>query len=93
LGVSDYLTKAPLERHKVREAVQTALRKGQSHDDELVKRYRALVEQKYQRVLSPSEVNELEELSERLDDLDEPFYRPIINRLQEALDKKEQGTG
>lgn len=52
-------------------------------------RYHELVEQKHTIGLSQAEEAEMRRLDKELDELDEEFYRPILNNLRDLLDKKQ----
>ena len=55
-------------------------------------RFQQLVEANYTRSLSPKEKVEMRALESRLRDTDEPFYRPILDRLtSRRLAKKPRG--
>jgi hypothetical protein len=50
-------------------------------------RYRSLIDRKYLGGLSPSEQNELEALQVTLEEMDQPYYEAIGERLRTLLDQ------
>jgi hypothetical protein len=54
----------------------------QGSADRREQRYGQLVNLKYERGLSPTEVAELESLTVELADLDASYYEPILSRAQ-----------
>jgi len=52
---------------------------------QLQERFRVLVDRKYLDTLTPSEEEEMRRLDAEISIMDEPFYRPIIERLRAEL--------
>ena len=48
----------------------------------VLSRYHLLINRKHVSGLSPGEIEELESLTQALDEMDEPFYKRVINTLQ-----------
>jgi type III restriction enzyme len=59
---------------------------GQPNED-LLLQYRTLVDRKYLVGLSDSETRQLDELSNRIDEENEQFYSPILERIKLMLSK------
>ena len=52
-------------------------------------RYQTLINRQYLNGLSPNETDELGELKATLNQMDEPYYEPIIHRLRQLLEQRE----
>ena len=53
----------------------------------LIARHGVLVDKKFSKGLSTEEVQELEQIRTRMDELNAPFYEPIIQRLTAIHDR------
>ena len=57
--------------------------------DYVAERCQTLIDRKYERGLSPRESEELDGLKAALDEMDEPYYEAIINRLRRLVEERE----
>lgn len=55
----------------------------------VTRRYQTLINRQYRDGLSANEADELEELKATLNQMDEPYYEPIIRRLRQLFEQRE----